>query len=330
MKLERRDWWYVVSSVLCVVFIAWAVVIDETPEWKDHQRTFYKMLAEKMEDPNLAKIRPKMQGMWMKTFFSEKIDRCQTCHLGIDKAAFSDAPQPFRAHPFLEGWMAKHPFDKFGCTVCHDGDGNAVRYEKVHGGMGPDGKGSDVIIPKENQYWQGVIEVKPKMNTHLKRGKFVETGCTRCHAEIFLDTVDFPETPTLMEGKKMVRQLGCGACHTIKQLGLTGLQAPELSNLGSRAELSFYLIHDFRFIEGGDAMHTKKEWEFQHFLDPQKIVPGDPAINLPPTIMPNFNLTREEAEILTVFVLSLREAEVEKIPAHLRPILRLHEDFITY
>src|SRR5262249_2915864 len=65
-----------------------------------------------------------------------KMDRCQTCHLAIDKkdsprcgetgqpACYSKFPQPFKNHPNLDlylGGSSLHPIDKVGCTACHEG-----------------------------------------------------------------------------------------------------------------------------------------------------------------------------------------------------------------
>ena len=41
-----------------------------------------------------------------------KVDRCMTCHVGIDKAGFEDAPQPYKTHPkldFMVGPNSAHP-----------------------------------------------------------------------------------------------------------------------------------------------------------------------------------------------------------------------------
>ncbi|MFL3044715.1 MAG: hypothetical protein ACJZ1S_02835, partial [Candidatus Neomarinimicrobiota bacterium] len=47
-----------------------------------------------------------------------KVDRCMTCHVGIDKAGFEDAPQPYKTHPkldFMVGPNSAHPVSEFGC-----------------------------------------------------------------------------------------------------------------------------------------------------------------------------------------------------------------------
>ena len=52
------------------------------------------------------------------------VDRCTSCHLGIDNPDFKDAPQPYTAHPRLDLYITSashHPIDQFGCTSCHAG-----------------------------------------------------------------------------------------------------------------------------------------------------------------------------------------------------------------
>ena len=61
-----------------------------------------------------------------------KMDRCQTCHLAIDKKGYEKYPQPFTTHPDLDRYVGSnspHPVDKAGCTVCHEGMGQSVSFE---------------------------------------------------------------------------------------------------------------------------------------------------------------------------------------------------------
>src|SRR6185436_532227 len=60
-----------------------------------------------------------------------KMDRCQTCHLAIDRVGYEKYPQPFTTHPNLSvylGSASKHPIDQVGCTVCHEGMGQSVSF----------------------------------------------------------------------------------------------------------------------------------------------------------------------------------------------------------
>jgi cytochrome c2 len=58
----------------------------------------------------------------------EAVDRCQTCHMGIDSGNYTDSklPRQFRSHPFRKTLFTSHPVEKFGCTPCHQGQGRAT------------------------------------------------------------------------------------------------------------------------------------------------------------------------------------------------------------
>jgi predicted nucleic acid-binding Zn-ribbon protein len=63
-----------------------------------------------------------------------RIDRCMTCHLGIDNPDYADAEQPFRTHPRLDVFVNResaHPVDDFGCTSCHSGRGRATAFVRA-------------------------------------------------------------------------------------------------------------------------------------------------------------------------------------------------------
>ena len=52
------------------------------------------------------------------------VDRCTSCHLGIDNPDYVDAPQPYTTHPNLDLYLTSsspHPINNFGCTSCHAG-----------------------------------------------------------------------------------------------------------------------------------------------------------------------------------------------------------------
>jgi cytochrome c551/c552 len=58
----------------------------------------------------------------------QQVDRCHTCHMGVDSGNYTDASiqKEFRTHPNRKLLFASHPIDKFGCTVCHQGQGRAT------------------------------------------------------------------------------------------------------------------------------------------------------------------------------------------------------------
>jgi len=61
----------------------------------------------------------------------QKVDRCITCHLGVDQKGFEDAPAPFQTHPRLDLFLSSnspHPMEEFGCTSCHGGSGHSASF----------------------------------------------------------------------------------------------------------------------------------------------------------------------------------------------------------
>src|SRR5205823_8170369 len=63
-----------------------------------------------------------------------RVDRCMSCHAGINKPGFEDQPNPWKTHPHRELLLTKHPPEKFGCTPCHGGQAPAVNSpETAHG-----------------------------------------------------------------------------------------------------------------------------------------------------------------------------------------------------
>jgi mono/diheme cytochrome c family protein len=58
----------------------------------------------------------------------EQVDRCHTCHMGVDSSSYTDASiaSQFRTHPHRSTLLAAHPIEKFGCTGCHQGQGRAT------------------------------------------------------------------------------------------------------------------------------------------------------------------------------------------------------------
>ncbi len=119
-----------------------------------------------------------------------RVDRCQSCHIAINRAGFEDQPQPFKTHPRREVLLSDnaHPPEKFGCTPCHEGQGVAVNSVKhAHG---------------EVHLWE----------FPLLRGSKVQSSCPSCH----LDLQRLEDAPLLAQGQRIFEQVGCTGCHLVK------------------------------------------------------------------------------------------------------------------
>ncbi len=153
----------------------------------------------------------------------QKVDRCTTCHLGIDQKGFEDAPQPFRSHPKPDLYLASgsaHPLEKHGCTSCHGGSGQAVSFvETAH-------------TPRNNEQkeewrkkyrWQEFEHWENKMLPM----QHVEAACAKCHRA----TSEVPRADRLNKGRNLAGAYGCFNCHKIKGHEQPWRVGPDLTNV---------------------------------------------------------------------------------------------------
>ncbi|MGF1508585.1 MAG: c-type cytochrome [Myxococcota bacterium] len=117
------------------------------------------------------------------------IDRCTTCHLGIDRPEFADAPQPHRTHPRLDELLGPHPPRTYGCTVCHQGQGMQTK------GVA----GTEFAHGLDDPYWE-----EP-----LLSGPFAESTCVTCHVVDHAAAV----APVFGRGRQLFEELRCTGCH---------------------------------------------------------------------------------------------------------------------
>src|ERR1017187_1321602 len=130
--MERRipQFFFALSLIALALMLA-AVWQAAAPEWKAYQQEFHRLEA--VGEPNAAAksevlnaslvIRQELlPGL-------QRVDRCTTCHLGVEDPTMKSAPLPFTFHPNL----APHVPARFGCTVCHGGQGLATDKRNAHG-----------------------------------------------------------------------------------------------------------------------------------------------------------------------------------------------------
>jgi len=155
-----------------------------------------------------------------------KMDRCQTCHLAIDRVGFEEYPQPFSTHPDLETYVGSgspHPTGSAGCTVCHDGMGQSIGF--LHSSHTP----SDV---EEAHRWEEEYdwEIPHLWDYPMLPTGMTEASCSKCHK----DTVYVPEASTLNVAYGLYERAGCYACH--KTAGFEDLRkpGPSLTKIGAK------------------------------------------------------------------------------------------------
>jgi mono/diheme cytochrome c family protein len=186
-------------SLLSLVLIVAAVWQASTPPWKKYQLEYFQLEAQ--TQPNAvtktAVLNTPLQIHQILLPGLQRVDRCTTCHLGVEDPAMKNAPEPFRYHQGL----GPHVPSKFGCTICHGGQGLATDLKDAHGNV---------------PFWQ----------TPLLPTNYIRASCGRCHKE-----GDIPGVPELTEGRRLFETEGCHGCHKLDGIG--GSIGPDLTEEGA-------------------------------------------------------------------------------------------------
>ncbi|MFO0927654.1 MAG: hypothetical protein U0736_11545 [Gemmataceae bacterium] len=117
------------------------------------------------------------------------------------------------AHPRLDLFVdsnSPHPAEKFGCTVCHAGQGSATDFNLAS--HTPTDAVQTEQWRKKHDFHAGHFWDFPMLPS-----RFIESSCLKCHHEI-TDLIRYgseQEAPKLTRGYQLVREMGCFGCHEI-------------------------------------------------------------------------------------------------------------------
>ena len=253
-------------SIILLILFSLAIFKDYDSEWKDYQKRFYEIESERgrnAEEKKAIKNTP----LRIKQIVLEdlnKVDRCTTCHLGMEYEKKPYKMNPYKSHPDpTKHPFDQFPFDRFGCTICHEGQGRATTKDDAHGDV---------------DFWD-----RPML-----RGIYLQASCLKCH-----DNPDLHGAEIAMKGKKLFEENDCYQCHKIGDKGES--VGTELTREGLKTKHHF----DFTHVKGE---HTIANWQFEHLKNPEAVVPD--------SVMPNLEISDEDAKALTVYLLSLTGEEV--------------------
>src|SRR5437868_970893 len=113
--MNYRFWFYTLNAALLIGF-AIAFGQDYNAEWKHYQRQYYKMAAEAADKKAAAETDPEKKKVFqdeaqkfrhapleIKQIISKdlgSIDRCITCHVGMDPYTNPTMTNDFKDHPY--------------------------------------------------------------------------------------------------------------------------------------------------------------------------------------------------------------------------------------
>jgi mono/diheme cytochrome c family protein len=218
MKLTKKQ--LTINAVFCLTLlgvIIWALYAEYDRPWKGYQKEFRKLEYEinaKNESKGTALRAPtkenrnaKIKQIWLPAL--GEIDRCTTCHMGADRASFESLPQPFRTH--TGDYLKQHPIEKFGCVICHEGQGPALSANAAHG---------------HTENW-----TKPVLTD-----SHAQSSCAKCHSM----AEGLPLNSTLaggaafINGWRLFNEYNCNGCHKLRGYNRTDRIGPALTSIGNK------------------------------------------------------------------------------------------------
>jgi mono/diheme cytochrome c family protein len=252
-KLYR--WTVLLASLLTIGYLVAAAVRENyLADWQTIQRNYRPMLEAKATDDRgrelLRNYHVEMKQAVIPAL--KTVDRCVNCHPGIDDPRMTGVPNPYAVHP---GNVLKyHPVDRYGCTVCHQGQGPATNFK-------------DAMA--EDAFWEYPL---------LDR-QYVQASCLACHDPSALPA---GEGRLLREGMDLYAAKSCGSCHKLDGRG--GTLGPALDNVGAKSKQQLPMVNV-------KLPHTAANWHLAHFRDPGGVVAGSQMKNMNLTPLQNQALT---------------------------------------
>ncbi|HKB10426.1 MAG TPA: c-type cytochrome [Vicinamibacterales bacterium] len=157
-----------------------------------------------------------------------KMDRCQTCHLAIDKKGYEKYPQPFKTHPDLDTYLggnSAHPIDKVGCTVCHEGMGQSVSFRDA--AHMPANEKQKEEWEKKYHWEEPHLWDYPMLPTAM-----TQASCEKCHRQ----QVFVPKADRLTLAYATYERAGCYACHKTRGFENMRKPGPILTRIDSKLQ----------------------------------------------------------------------------------------------
>jgi len=226
-----------ISALVIFAYTGLGVKRELSNEWHQHQSQYKEILVKNAKSEIDRKRAAGIETGAIRQVFLpslNKADRCMSCHMGLENPLMADGELPYKQHS--GNFLHTHNVAKFGCTVCHFGQGRATNMKEAHG-LG-------------HTFWD--YPIIPH--------EYIQSSCALCHDYKMLEAEGMH---TVVKGERLFREKGCLGCHKLNGVG--GDVGAALDGVASRPLLYFPMANVI-----GDR--TAYNWVKQHFDDPRAIV----------------------------------------------------------
>ena len=274
-----------ISSIVILLFTGFYLYQENiAPGWRSHQRAYLDKLENKhyLEKSQVSYSFPiKLRQIYLQEM--NRVDRCVSCHVAMEDPRFEKETNPLKVHPGK--YLEKHDPEKYGCTICHDGQGRAVNWK-------------DAAADEPDVYWTKPILRKP----------FLEANCYRCHVDLL------KETPDYNLGKQYFETSGCLGCH--KRDGKGGFMGPELVGIG---DVSAHIKYPEKSFDPAILSQLNGNPNLAYIYEAVRFPGAQPE----DTVMFDFKLSHEDTRALTVYLKSLSMHQTGTYRLPLKPVCPL-------
>ena len=258
----------------------------------------------------------------------QRVDRCRTCHVNISDFGAGNVPtyphgneeeggypHPFSAHPNPDLYLSStspHSIEKFGCTICHYGDGSGTSFQNAeHTPSNPAlaERWSEEHHWHSNHFWEQPMLPNP----------FVESTCLKCHhqvVELGVSSAHGASAPKVFEGYELIKEYGCYGCHPINGYDGTKPIGPDLRLEPQTEEEALAIAADPNQIAGRERKVGPSLRHIAQKVDRDFLTywTEEPKRFRPDTRMPQFfHLTNQEDHLAEL----LQPVELAGIAAYL-------------
>ena len=274
MEAKNRDVGLIYAfGAILLLLTGWVYWDYYGPEWKSYQSEFRGLVTGHFGAERARQVPSGIQQIWVAEL--NRVDRCVTCHLGLEWEGLEDAPNPYRAHP--PGILRKHPLVSYGCTICHGGQGFATDVESAH---------ATGALHWEEPLLAGEIG---RANQVPEPKALLQINCNVCHRyDAQTEGADY-----INYAKQIVQEKRCVICHKINGQG--ALLGPDLSYVGDQSPEHY----DYSRLPGRPSVLA---WHVGHFKNPKDVAPQ--------SIMPNFNFGPRETQALAMLTMSWKRTSL--------------------